>query len=493
MKFDFTTRVFDKKKISLAETEEFIVPGGRHLFAKLPAAFDGVKQIGVIGWGSQGPAQAQNLRDSLKEAGSEITVAVGLRENSSSWSKAEAAGFSAADGTLKEMMTVIAESDIVLLLISDAAQAELYPAIFRAMKSGATLGLSHGFLLGHLKSKGEYFPNDMNVIGVCPKGMGPSVRRLYEQGRTTDGAGINSSFAVEQDVDGKATDYAIGWSVALGSPFSFMTSLEMEYRSDIYGERGILLGAVHGIVESLYRRYVEQQGMDPKQAFNETVESVTGPISETISHKGIKAVYESLSDSDRETFEVAYSAAYRPAKEILQEIYDEVASGNEIRSVILAGQRMKEYPFDTIDSTHMWQVGKEVRAARKPGGTPLNPFTAGVYIATMIAQIDVLRAAGHVYSEIVNESVIEAVDSLNPYMHARGVSYMVDNCSTTARLGARKWAPRFDYLLSQLAYTAVDAGTAADTSRITAFIEHPVHEAVGTLLEYRPSVDISVV
>ncbi|MEX2442294.1 MAG: ketol-acid reductoisomerase [Alkalispirochaeta sp.] len=493
MKFDFTTKVFEKEKITLAGTEEYIVRGGRHLFSKLPQAFDGVSQIGVIGWGSQGPAQAQNLRDSLKDAGSDIKVVVGLREGSSSWSKAEAAGFSAAEGTLKEMMSVIGKSDIVLLLISDAAQAELYPKVFKAMKSGATLGLSHGFLLGHLTSKGEYFPKDMNVIGVCPKGMGPSVRRLYEQGRTTDGAGINSSFAVEQDVDGRATDYAIGWSVALGSPFSFMTSLEMEYRSDIYGERGILLGAVHGIVESLYRRYVMESGMAPKDAFNHTVESITGPISDTISHKGIKAVYEDLTGDDKKTFEVAYSAAYRPAREILQEIYDEVASGNEIRSVILAGERMKEYPFDTIDNTPMWQVGKEVRAARQPDKTPLNAFTAGVYIATMIAQVDVLLAGGHVYSEIVNESVIEAVDSLNPYMHARGVSYMVDNCSTTARLGSRKWAPRFDYLLNQLAYPAVDAGTAADPMRIKEFSGHPVHDAVTTLLAYRPSVDISVV
>lgn len=64
-------------------------------------------------------------------------------------------------------------------------------------------------------------------------------------------------------------------------------------------------------------------------------------------------------------------------------------------------------------------------------------------------QIEVLRKKGHSYSEIVNESVIEAVDSLNPFMHARGVSFMVDNCSTTARLGSRKWAPRFDYILTQ--------------------------------------------
>ncbi|MFW5828336.1 MAG: ketol-acid reductoisomerase, partial [Alkalispirochaeta sp.] len=143
--------------------------------------------------------------------------------------------------------------------------------------------------------------------------------------------------------------------------------------------------------------------------------------------------------------------------------------------------------------TPMWQGGKEVRAARQPDKTPLNAFTAGVYIATMIAQVDVLLAGGHVYSEIVNESVIEAVDSLNPYMHARGVSYMVDNCSTTARLGSRKWAPRFDYLLNQLAYPAVDAGTAADSARIAEFAGHPVHDAVSTLLAYRPSVDISVV
>lgn len=491
MKFDFTTRVFEKEKITLAGTEEYIVRGGRHLFSKLPEAFAGITRIGVIGWGSQGPAQAQNLRDSLKEAGSDITVTVGLRSGSSSWSKAEAAGFTEAQGTLGEMMQVIAESDMVLLLISDAAQAELYQDVFKAMKKGATLGLSHGFLLGHLNSRGESFPADMNVIGVCPKGMGPSVRRLYEQGRTTEGAGINSSFAVEQDIDGRATDYAIAWAVALGAPFSFMTSLEMEYRSDIYGERGILLGAVHGLAEALYRRFIDQ-GMTPEQSFNETVESITGPISKTISHEGIRALYGKFTGQDKETFETAYSAAYRPAREILQEIYDEVASGNEIRSVILAGARLQEYPLDTIDNTPMWKVGAGVRAARTAGSAPLNPFTAGVYVATMIAQIDVLLAAGHVYSEVVNESVIEAVDSLNPYMHARGVSYMVDNCSTTARLGSRKWAPRFDYLLCQLGFPRVDAGEGANRELLGAFESHPVHQAVETLLAYRPSVDISV-
>src|SRR5207248_4671714 len=122
----------------------------------------------------------------------------------------------------------------------------------------------------------------INVIAVCPKGMGPSVRRLYVQGRTVNGAGINASFAVEQDVDGRATDVALGWSVALGSPYTFQTTLESEYRSDIFGERGVLLGAVHGIIESLYSRYASQ-GMSKEDAFLHSAEAITGPISRIIS------------------------------------------------------------------------------------------------------------------------------------------------------------------------------------------------------------------
>src|SRR6516164_4470933 len=260
----FESKVFQKEKISLGRREEWIVRGGRHLFPLLPKAFDGIRQIGVIGWSSQGPAQAQNLRESLE--GSGIRVKVGLREGSASMQQAAALGFTKESGTLGEMYDVIGESDISLLLISDAALAENYRKVFAAFRPGSTLGLSHGFLLSHLQAQGEDFPKDINVIAVCPKGMGPSVRRLYEQGREVNGAGINASFAVQQDVNGKATDYALGWSVALGSPYTFETTLESEYKSDIYGERGILLGAVHGVIESLYRRFVSQ-GMSRENAF----------------------------------------------------------------------------------------------------------------------------------------------------------------------------------------------------------------------------------
>jgi ketol-acid reductoisomerase len=389
------------------------------------------------------------------------------------------------------MFDVIKQSDMVILLISDAAQAKLYKEIFAALKPGATLGLSHGFLLGHLESIGEKFPENIDVIAVCPKGMGPSVRRLYEQGKDVNGAGINSSFAVHQNKSGKANEVALAWGIAVGSPFMFETTLRSEYCSDIFGERGILLGAVHGIVESLYRRY-QRQGMSPEEAFLQSSESITGNIVKIISKEGIKAVYDKLDGAGKKIFEQAYSASYLPAKEILQEIYDEVSSGNEIRTVIMHGNRISKYPVGKIDGTDTWVVGESVRAKRDESKIPLNPFTAGVYVATMMAQIDVLLEEGHPYSEVVNESVIEAVDSLCPYMHYRGIAFMVDNCSFTAKTGSRKWAPRFDYLLDQLAYTAVDNGKPTDEQLIKDFIVHPVHNAVVECCKLRPPVDISL-
>src|ERR1051326_8903150 len=108
MQWDFSSKVFETQVIRLGDTEERIVRGGRDRFALLSKAFAGIKQIGVIGWGSQGPAQAQNLRDSL--AGADIRVKVGLRAGSSSEKQAEQAGFTKANGTLGEQFDVVRES-----------------------------------------------------------------------------------------------------------------------------------------------------------------------------------------------------------------------------------------------------------------------------------------------------------------------------------------------------------------------------------------------
>ena len=160
---DINTKIFEKELVDVAGEGEYIVRGGRHLFEKLPEALAGINTIGVIGWGSQAPAQGQNFRDSLKEAGMDVKVCVGLRPSSKSNDEARECGFTEEDGTLGETFDIIAKSDLVMLLISDAAQAKMYPRILAAMKPGSTLGLSHGFLLGVMQSDGETFREDINV------------------------------------------------------------------------------------------------------------------------------------------------------------------------------------------------------------------------------------------------------------------------------------------------------------------------------------------
>ncbi|MBE8470477.1 ketol-acid reductoisomerase [Streptomyces justiciae] len=482
-----TSRVFSLETMDVPGGTETILRGGRHLFPLLPQAFAGVRRIGVLGWGPQGRAQALNLRDSL--AGTDITVAVGLRPGSASVADARTHGFTEEDGTLGDWLAVAADSDLVILLIADAALAAHHTEIFAVLKPGAAIGLSHGFLLGHLRETGGDFPPGHPVIAVCPKGMGDSVRRLYRQGAEINGAGINSSYAVHADPDGRAADLALGWSVGLGSPYTFRTTLDSEYRSDIVGERAILLGAVHGIVETLFTRY-RLAGDDEVTAYERSCENVTGPIARTISRSGMRAVREGLTPSARDVFDRAYTATYAPAREIVAEIYDEVADGTELRSVILAERRLGARPMSEIGGSPMWSVAERVRARRGTRELPVDPFTAGVFVATMTAQIDEFADRGHPWSEIVNESVIEAVDSLLPYMHARDVAHMVDNCSRTARLGARRWGPRFQAAYEQIAYPAAEHP--ADKALLDAFDTHPAHEALAAAAKLRPPVDISV-
>nr|XP_028952691.1 ketol-acid reductoisomerase, chloroplastic-like [Malus domestica] len=223
---DFDTSVFTKEKINLAGHNElpYIVRGGRDLFHLLPDAFKGIKQIGVIGWGSQGPAQAQNLRDSLAEAKSDIVVKIGLRKGSRSFAEARAAGFTEENGTLGDIWETISGSDLVLLLIPDSAQADNYEKVLSHMKPYSILGLSDGFLLGHLQSVGLDFPKNISVIAVCPKGMGPSIRSLYVQGKEINGAGINSSFAVHRVSSLSLSDYIFS------GPISWILSVLCLYR-----------------------------------------------------------------------------------------------------------------------------------------------------------------------------------------------------------------------------------------------------------------------
>jgi ketol-acid reductoisomerase len=486
------SHVFDLIDLDLPGGTERVLRGGRHLFPLLPQAFHGVERIGVIGWGPQGRAQAMNLRDSLH--GSGITVGVGLRRTSPSWAEAEAEGFSEADGTLGEVLDVIEASDLNLLLIADAALADRHEELFSAARPGTTIGLSHGFLLAHLRQQGLVPQSHVSLIAACPKGMGASVRRLYEQGAEVDGAGINASVAVERDLDGWGWDRALAWAVGIGSPYVFETTLMSECLSDIVGERASLLGGLHGVVEALYRRF-RDLGDSEERAFLRSTECVTGPLARAVSQRGLHGAYDGFEGDAKRTFEDAYCAAYPALAAVIAEAYDEVASGNELRSVQLAGRRLAQHPMAPVDGTRMWAVGERVRAGRdgRPAATDeIDPTAAGFVTALFTAQIDVFAERGHRWSEIANESVIESVDSLIPFMHARGVAYMIDNCSTTARLGARKWGPRFEAAITQQAIPLLDADGARDDALLKALDASPAHDALHAIAAYRPSVDIAV-
>jgi ketol-acid reductoisomerase len=483
--------VFEVEDVVIGGTVEQCVRGGRHVFGRIPDALHGVARIGVIGWGSQARAQAMNLRDTL--AGTDVTVTVGLRTGSPSAASARAAGFHERDETLGEMFDVIAASDLVILLISDAAQVGLHDQIAAAMRPSATLGLSHGFLPAHLRTIGRDIAGEFSVVAVCPKGMGPSIRRLYEQGSEVDGAGINSSIAVHRDADGNATDRALAWAVGIGSPVVFESDIVEEAISDITGERVVLLGGPHAIAEALYRWYLDA-GDDAVTAFARSTESLTGPLARTISTSGLRGVLDAVGH-ERQTFDGAYEAGYLAFAPLVDELYGDVESGDELRSVVRASERLSRWPLAALEGSRMWSVGDLVRSTRGEREVRIDPVVAGLFCAMVVATADTLRAHGHRWSEIANETVIEIVDSLIPYMHARGVAHMIDSCSVTARLGARKWAPRLQAAIEQQVLPTLVRDTAgvASAARVSRLDDHPLHEALAVMATYRPPVDIAVV
>src|SRR5260370_37017596 len=104
----------------------------------------------------------------------------------------------------------------------------------------------------------------------------------------------------------------------------------------------------------------------------------------------------------------------------------------------------------------------------------------------MEGESDILWERGHPYSEIRNESIIEAIDSLNPYMEFKDVAYMVDNCSTTARLGARKWAPRFDYAMTQSVLPVLEGSRGLNEGLFQRFLDSEINQALSVCLDLRP-------
>ncbi|MDE2037735.1 MAG: ketol-acid reductoisomerase [Patescibacteria group bacterium] len=478
---------------------EVVVVGGRDRFPVVGMAFDDarIKQILCVGWGSQGPAQAQNLRDTLKDIGRpDIKVCVGLRPDSRSIPKAIAAGFDQADGALGDPYHLASKSDLVICLVSDGGMVDIHKELFKALKPGAIVGFSHGFFAGYLKSIGQELSSDHDFIMVAPKGMGPSVRKLYLQGFDTNGAGINCSVAVQARSPERfqlVQDVANAWSVGIGAPITFGTTFLNEVTSDLFGERSMLLGGLWGMSEALFGYFSDVYGKNMDSVFELASSGITGTITDALSKHGILPFYLSLAQGQRARFMRGYEQAYSAFREVMTSIYADVRSFREIGKVIEATKRLSEQPMSNIEAgSLMWQHARTrgLYGKRVPITDDL-AFAAGVYVSGIMAQLHTLLANGHNVSEVVNESFIEAVDSLTPYMDARGVAYMVDNCSTTARLGTRLWGPVFRDRLSRA--LRGPRPTIEEMIRIKdSLFDGSLHRDIQLCMDQRPPVRISI-
>ncbi|MDB5259174.1 MAG: ketol-acid reductoisomerase, chloroplastic-like [Candidatus Taylorbacteria bacterium] len=482
----FQSSVFAIGQLNLSTGCEQIVVGGRDRFKLLPAAFDNsnVQKIAFIGWGKQAPAQACNLRDSLLECGSKVIVSVGLRSNSPSRADAREKGFTEASGTLGDIETVVSDADLVILLIEDRAQVSRWKQIIGYMKPCATLGLSHGFLIGRLQSIGEVLRDDINVIMVAPKGVGSSVRDLYLKGRDTNGAGINASVAIFQDVTGNALDVALAWSIGIGSPMTFFTTMIHEVISDLTGERAGLLAGPWGLTEARYKA-LRAVDIAPIPSFLQSAKGLTGIVTKLISEYGLLGFYENLETQFQPAFERGYIQAYAGSKRLVEKIYEHVESGQEISDVILATDALETTPMSQVDKGEMWTVAREEGLyGQDVPMTERLAYTAGMYIAMLMAGIEVLIAKGHSGSEAINEQLIEGIDSLNQLMDRSGIANMVDSCSKTARIGTRTWGPEYEEMFTK----AHGIPTEGNEGIFQNFLRSPFHEDIEECYKLRPSV-----
>ncbi|MCB1580259.1 MAG: ketol-acid reductoisomerase [Rhodospirillales bacterium] len=238
------------------------------------------KKVAIIGYGSQGHAHAQNIKDSGVK-----TVIIGLREGSASTAKAQGAGF-----TVIPPAKAAAEADVVMILAPDEHQADLYrDDIEPNLKQGAALMFAHGLNIhfGLIKPRA-----DLDVIMVAPKGPGHTVRGEYQKG-----GGVPCLIAVAQNASGTAKDLALSYASAVGGGRSGIieTTFKDECETDLFGEQAVLCGGLEELIKAGYETLVEA-GYPPEMAYFECLHE-TKLIVDLIYEAGISNMNYSVSNT----------------------------------------------------------------------------------------------------------------------------------------------------------------------------------------------------
>mgnify|MGYP003672260133 CR=1 FL=1 len=279
------------------------------------------KKVTIVGYGSQGHAHANNL----KESGVKITV--GLREDGVSWDKAKKAGL-----TVKKISQSVKDADVVMVLLPDEQIAVIYKTeIEPNLKKGATLAFAHGFNVhyGQVTTR-----EDLDVIMIAPKGPGHLVRSTYVQG-----GGVPSLIAVHQDKSGKARDLALSYAAANGGTRGGVieTNFREETETDLFGEQVVLCGGLTALIQAGFETLVEA-GYAPEMAYFECLHEVK-LIVDLIYEGGIANMRYSISNN------AEYGDVSRGTRIITEEtraemrkILREIQTGEYAREFILENQ-----------------------------------------------------------------------------------------------------------------------------------------------------------
>jgi len=307
------------------------------------------KKVTIVGYGSQGHAHAQNLKDSG------VKVTVGLRKDGASWKKAEAAGLK-----VEEIAKAVKGADVVMILLPDENIPQVYnEEVAPNLKKGAALAFAHGFNVHY----NQVVPRaDVDVIMVAPKGPGHTVRSEYLKG-----GGVPSLIAVYQDKSGKAKDIALSYAAANGGTKGGVieTNFREETETDLFGEQAVLCGGVSALIKAGYETLVEA-GYQPESAYFEVLHELK-LIVDLIYRGGLAYMRYSISDTaEWGDYVSGPRVINEESRKAMKQILAEIQNGAFAKR-FLADQNSgrKEFlAFREAEAKHPIEiVGKQLRAS----------------------------------------------------------------------------------------------------------------------------------
>lgn len=306
------------------------------------------RQVTIIGYGSQGHAHAQNL----KESG--INVTVGLRKDGVSWKKAVSAGHQ-----VMEIAVAVKNADVAMILLPDEQQLDVYnKSIAPNLKKGAALAFAHGFNIHY----NQIVPSeDVDVIMIAPKGPGHTVRSEYLKG-----GGVPSLIAVFQDKSGKARDIALSYAAAIGGTKGGVieTNFREETETDLFGEQAVLCGGAVELVKAGFETLTEA-GYAPEMAYFECLHELK-LIVDLMYEGGIANMNYSISNNaEYGEYVTGQRVIGNEARAEMKECLKNIQNGSYAKKFILEGRT--NYPEMTarrrLNAEHpIEKVGGQLRA-----------------------------------------------------------------------------------------------------------------------------------